>query len=232
MNRTRFAVSLGIVLMGLFLLAAKPIEGGCHGGCIRPPICIPTPTPDFDGDASAVATIATVIAGDADPLTTRWDTNQIATVATEIAPDEEGTPVASPISYFLGEAMMGPDPSTGDDNSPANLELYRIPIPVGGESNSLIWAGDATAFTVSSGVVTFTLVVEQGFEPATVRTQPPTEATVGTDGYRYVVVAGGNLFVDAQAGALAVKYKNDANEDAEILIASAVPDWATPPPDC
>ena len=67
MSRSRVAVILSTVLVGLLILASVPVFAGCHGGCVGG---LPgTPTTSCGGDTFLVDNLLDMVATGAEPST-------------------------------------------------------------------------------------------------------------------------------------------------------------------
>ncbi len=117
MYRTRVAVILSVVLVGMLTLSAHSAMGGCHGGCVSP-----------TGGASDSC---------------------------------DGNILTSAIKP-MDRVTTGADPTT-------DLRLYSIRLGAGDQTESNILVGEATAFYVTSGAISFTIDPDAGAESVYVK---------------------------------------------------------------
>jgi len=115
---------------------------------------------------------------------------------------------------------------------PTDLRLYSVQLGTGDHNKSGIWTGEATAFYVVGGTITFTIDPDVVGGTARVVAQPSAQPSAA--GNLETIAAGGALFVDAQSQDVNVNYENAESTDAILVIASAmpcVPATASPTPD-
>lgn len=169
MYRTRVAVILSVVLVGMLTLSAHSAMGGCHGGCVSP-----------TGGASDSC---------------------------------DGNILTSAIKP-MDRVTTGADPTT-------DLRLYSIRLGAGDQTESNILVGEATAFYVTSGAISFTIDPDAGAESVRVVTGPSAQPDIASG--LVEIAAGGALFVDAQGQDVDIDYANAGSAEASLLIASAIP---------